>query len=139
MRCNMCDSWKKDFGDEMTTDEIRSILSQLPKMDFVRLSGGEHFLRGDLLDIAHATQATFKPIGLPTCQFNSTSIGNLRRKNFASIWFGNPVAKQRQWINNCPGCWTEREILPNEFYSADIAGWIRNYHNVNLPMSFQSV
>jgi molybdenum cofactor biosynthesis enzyme MoaA len=31
-------------------------------MDVVRLTGGEHFLQQDLLDITHAVQAVLKPI-----------------------------------------------------------------------------
>ena len=62
MRCIMCDSWKKDGTNDLTLDEIRSIFSKLPKMDVVRLTGGEHFLQQDLLDITHAMQAVLKPI-----------------------------------------------------------------------------
>jgi MoaA/NifB/PqqE/SkfB family radical SAM enzyme len=322
MRCIMCDSWKKDTSDDLPLDEIRSIFAKLPKMDFVRLTGGEPFLRRDLLDIAYAAQVVLKPIilhittngvltdrivqfcekrqkdahlyllvsldgvgkthnairgrsaaweravrtiealaprqkqlkiqlginqtivneegmrdyhllrdylkplgvqnnivfgynesatyhtdkeisieqesgrqfdsfgqfseeqlksfftavkedltkypfltrltkhyylkgiknrlmhqngypnpkcvalsshlrlmpdgSLPTCQFNSTSIGNLRYQDFESIWFGNTIARQRQWINNCPGCWAECEVLPNALYSGDLAGLVFN-------------
>jgi MoaA/NifB/PqqE/SkfB family radical SAM enzyme len=318
----MCDSWKKNANDDLTPYEIRSILRQLPQMDFVRLSGGEPFLRSDLLDIAHAVQSIVKPVGLhittngvltdrivkfceerrktirlyllvsldgigkthdairgrnnvwdrtirtiellasrrkqlrlqlsvnqtivndkgiedygrlrdflkplgiqnsivfgydesatyhendeisfrpdsaerfnsygryneallssffdvvqkdmatyplltrlakqyyikgiknrllhgmgspnpkcvalsshlrlmpdgslPTCQFDSTRIGDLRRQDFASVWFGKTFDRQRQWIKRCPGCWAECEILPNAFYSGDIAGLLRN-------------
>jgi MoaA/NifB/PqqE/SkfB family radical SAM enzyme len=58
----MCDSWKKKTSDELTLREIQSIFSHLPKMDFVRLSGGEPFLRRDLLDIVHEAQEVLKPI-----------------------------------------------------------------------------
>jgi MoaA/NifB/PqqE/SkfB family radical SAM enzyme len=331
LRCVMCDSWKKSATNDLTTDEIQSIFCQFPKMDFVRLSGGEPFLRGDLLDIAHMVQSILKPIGLhittngiltdriihfckerhkdthlyllvsldgvgnthnairgrsdawqhatrtiealaplqkqlrlhlginqtilnedglkdyhrlkeylkplgiqnnvvfgydesatyhtnnqisirqdatgqynsfgrfddeqlesffkavqkdlrhyprlmrlakyyylkgiknrllhnigfpnpkcvalnshlrlmpdgtiPTCQFNSTRIGNLRHQDLTSIWFGHTIAKQRQWVNQCPGCWAECEILPNALYSGDIEGLIRTQKSwrSNLP------
>jgi MoaA/NifB/PqqE/SkfB family radical SAM enzyme len=322
MRCIMCDSWKKNACDELALEEIRSIFSQLPKMDLVRLSGGEPFLRHDLLDIAHLVQNILQPISLhittngvltdriirfceerrkenplyllisldglsethnairgrtrawerafrtvealaprqkqlriqlginqtivnedgikeyrhlrdylrplgiqnnivfaydesatyhtdkeismryesegqfqsfgqfredqitsflglvqkdldnfpyltrlakryyikgirnrllhrtgypnpkcvalsshvrlmpdgslPTCQFNSTSIGNLRHQDFASLWFGHTIARQRQWVHSCSGCWAECEILPNALYSGDIKGILMN-------------
>ncbi|MGD8445738.1 MAG: radical SAM/SPASM domain-containing protein [Desulfobacterales bacterium] len=321
MRCIMCDSWKKDGTNDLMLDEIRSIFLKLPKMDVVRLTGGEPFLRQDLLAIAHAVQAILKPLSLhittngaltdriiefceqrrkdahlyllvsidgigdnhntirgrryvweratrtiealvprqkelrlqiginqtivnedgikdyhrlkdylkplgiqnsivfaynesatyhqdhqtvfrqntagqfnsfgsfgdeqlrlffaavqkdltdypypirlakqyylkgiknrllhktgfpnpkcvalsshmrlmpdgsmPTCQFNSTSIGNLLHQNFSSAWFGHAIAKQRKWVNSCTGCWAECEILPNALYTGDIAGLIR--------------
>ncbi len=32
---------------------------------------------------------------LPTCQFNSTIVGNLRRQEFNQIWFSDAIARQR--------------------------------------------
>lgn len=60
-RCIMCDSWKKDSPDDLTLEEIGGIFDQLPRMDAVRLSGGEPFVRRDMLDIAHMTQDKLKP------------------------------------------------------------------------------
>jgi MoaA/NifB/PqqE/SkfB family radical SAM enzyme len=61
---------------------------------------------------------------LPTCQFNTTVVGNLRYQKFDDIWYGRPIKRQRQWVNHCQGCWAECEILPNALYSGDIAGYI---------------
>ena len=60
-RCIMCDSWKMDSPDELQAEEIERIFSQLPAMDFVRLTGGEPFVRKDLLEIAHLAQQKLKP------------------------------------------------------------------------------
>ncbi len=57
---------------------------------------------------------------IPTCQFNSASVGNLRQQGFAAIWNGEKIAPMRQWVESCPGCWAECEILPNALYSADL-------------------
>jgi MoaA/NifB/PqqE/SkfB family radical SAM enzyme len=57
----MCDCWKKDSWHELKIDEISNILSQLPEMDIVRLSGGEPFLREDLLEITHIVQEKLNP------------------------------------------------------------------------------
>jgi MoaA/NifB/PqqE/SkfB family radical SAM enzyme len=61
---------------------------------------------------------------LPTCQFNTSVVGNLRHQKFEEIWHGSPVKLQRKWVNQCKGCWAECEILPNAIYSGDIAGYI---------------
>ena len=63
-RCIMCDSWRKPSPDDLTLEEIDRIFSQLPRMDAVRLSGGEPFVRKDLLDIAHRVQDKLKPLFL---------------------------------------------------------------------------
>ncbi len=63
-RCVMCDSWQKPSPDDLSLDEISNIFSQMPRMDGVRLSGGEPFVRRDLLDIAHLVQEKLQPLFL---------------------------------------------------------------------------
>ncbi|MCD6472401.1 radical SAM protein [Candidatus Aerophobetes bacterium] len=52
-RCKNCDIWKKPKGDEINTIQTRDILKQLAKNNVlhVSFSGGEPFLRKDLLDL----------------------------------------------------------------------------------------
>src|SRR5919199_6110088 len=47
LRCFMCDVWKKTDHDDMSPDEARAIFKQMPKLDTLRLTGGEPFLRRD--------------------------------------------------------------------------------------------
>ncbi len=61
-RCVMCDSWRKPSDDDLTTEETDRIFSQLPRMDVVRLTGGEPFLRKDLVDIAALAHAHLRPL-----------------------------------------------------------------------------
>jgi MoaA/NifB/PqqE/SkfB family radical SAM enzyme len=56
---------------------------------------------------------------VPTCQFNTESVGNLRHSKFKDVWFGSLIAKQRSWVSQCPGCWAECEVIPNAVYSGD--------------------
>jgi Fe-coproporphyrin III synthase len=63
-RCIMCDSWKLDDSGELTLDEIQRIFAQLPRMDAVRLTGGEPFVRKDLSDIAGLVQTMLRPLVL---------------------------------------------------------------------------
>lgn len=51
LRCFMCDVWKKTDHDDMSPDEAKSIFRQLPKLDTLRLTGGEPFLRRDFQDL----------------------------------------------------------------------------------------
>ncbi|MBL6763755.1 MAG: radical SAM protein [Verrucomicrobiae bacterium] len=57
---------------------------------------------------------------VPTCQFNSRKVGNLRRQSFEEIWHGTEIAGQRDWVARCPGCWAECEVLPNAVYTGDL-------------------
>lgn len=63
-RCIMCDSWRKPSPDDLTLPEVERIFRQLPQLDMVRLSGGEPFVRPDLLDLAHLAQVHLQPLRL---------------------------------------------------------------------------
>lgn len=54
---------------------------------------------------------------VPTCQFNSKTVGNLREKSFRELWFGKDAEQQWEWVKGCAGCWAECEVLPNALYS----------------------
>lgn len=60
-RCIMCDSWKIHDAVELSIDEIEKSFKQLPKMDAVRLSGGEPFVRKDLPQIATLAEEYLDP------------------------------------------------------------------------------
>ena len=57
---------------------------------------------------------------VPTCQFNTTSVGNLRHQKFKDLWANAIIQKQRDWVYKCPGCWAECEVLPNAIYTGDL-------------------
>lgn len=60
-RCNFCEIWKKKSGNELSAAEIKQIFKQLKKMDAVRITGGEPFLRTDLLEITDAINCYVNP------------------------------------------------------------------------------
>lgn len=54
-RCEMCGIWKKETDDlEMTPREVRSFFTQNPFFQWVTVTGGEIFLRKDILQIMSA-------------------------------------------------------------------------------------
>lgn len=57
---------------------------------------------------------------VPTCQFNSKTVGNLKRQAFAEVWKGVTAAEQRRWVRRCVGCWAECEVLPSAVYTLDL-------------------
>jgi radical SAM protein with 4Fe4S-binding SPASM domain len=50
-RCKTCNIWKKKTTNELTLNEIRRITENLGFVHWVRLTGGEPFLRQDYVDI----------------------------------------------------------------------------------------
>ncbi len=52
-RCIMCDIWKKEISTEMDSHEIEKVFKKINDVRIVRLTGGEPFLRKDLVDIAN--------------------------------------------------------------------------------------
>ena len=57
---------------------------------------------------------------VPVCQFNSRRVGNLRKQTFDEIWYGDAIAREREWVRKCPGCWAECEVLPSAIYTLDL-------------------
>lgn len=57
---------------------------------------------------------------VPTCQFNSNIVGNLKEMAFAELWRCAQIQSQRDWVRKCPGCWAECEVLPSAIYSLDL-------------------
>ncbi|HEX8795351.1 MAG TPA: radical SAM protein [Polyangiaceae bacterium] len=51
LRCEMCKTWTLDGGHELTLEEIRRVLSEVPKLAWLDLTGGEPFLRADVLEL----------------------------------------------------------------------------------------
>ncbi|MCI0684523.1 MAG: radical SAM protein [Gemmataceae bacterium] len=57
---------------------------------------------------------------VPVCQFNTERVGNLHRQSFEEVWH-NPAAKaSRDWVDACPGCWAECEVMPNALFTGDL-------------------
>lgn len=61
-RCIMCDSWKLSTKNDMSLDEIQRVFGQLPRMDAVRLTGGEPFVRTDFREIHDAAVKKLRPL-----------------------------------------------------------------------------
>ncbi|MGA7120526.1 MAG: radical SAM protein [Polyangiaceae bacterium] len=60
-RCKMCDSWRMKPGTELAPNDVAGVFSRLGRLDVVRLSGGEPFLREDLLEIAEVITQISRP------------------------------------------------------------------------------
>jgi MoaA/NifB/PqqE/SkfB family radical SAM enzyme len=74
----------------------------------------------------HSHLRLFPNGDVPTCQFNSHVIGNLRETPFEAVWNSVVAKSQRDWVRRCPGCWAECEVLPSAIYSGDlILDWFR--------------
>jgi MoaA/NifB/PqqE/SkfB family radical SAM enzyme len=63
-RCGMCDSWRLKPGRELAVADVRAVFKKLGRLDVVRLSGGEPFLREDFGAIAETVLATSDPLVL---------------------------------------------------------------------------
>lgn len=62
---------------------------------------------------------------VPTCQFNTKVVGNLRDQSFVAVWQSVRAAEQRRWVAACPGCWAECEVLPSAIYTGDLLRPVR--------------
>jgi MoaA/NifB/PqqE/SkfB family radical SAM enzyme len=60
-RCGMCDSWRMKPGPELTPDQVRYVFGKIGRLDVVRLTGGEPFLREDFAEIAGFVDEQSRP------------------------------------------------------------------------------
>jgi MoaA/NifB/PqqE/SkfB family radical SAM enzyme len=58
---------------------------------------------------------------VPVCQFNTETVGNLLTQSFDEVWGATATQKSRAWVDACPGCWAECEVVPSALYTGDIA------------------
>lgn len=57
---------------------------------------------------------------VPTCQFNSHVVGNLRLQSFREVWLGEKRREQHAWVQRCVGCWAGCEVQPSAAYTGDL-------------------
>jgi MoaA/NifB/PqqE/SkfB family radical SAM enzyme len=62
---------------------------------------------------------------VPVCQFNTGNVGNLSRQSFQAVWRSDDAVRERCWVDACPGCWAECEVVPNALYTGDFARALR--------------
>ncbi|OFX19560.1 MAG: hypothetical protein A2V77_10315 [Anaeromyxobacter sp. RBG_16_69_14] len=84
-------------------------------------------LRGDVSPsprppcVALRSHVRLLPDGsLPVCQFNGETVGRLGTESFDGIWRGARAAAARAWVDVCPGCWAECEVIPSAIYTGDM-------------------
>jgi len=57
---------------------------------------------------------------VPVCQFNTEKVGNLLRQSFDEVWQSAETKASRAWVDACPGCWAECEVMPNAIFTGDV-------------------
>lgn len=122
-----------EFSKEQISELLDEVESDLVNFSFAERVSKRYYIRGirnRLLGaggepnpkcVALTTHMRLFPNGdVPTCQFNSKTVGNLRRQSFNDVWFGKPCDALRDWVRACPGCWAECEVLPSAIYTGDL-------------------
>jgi MoaA/NifB/PqqE/SkfB family radical SAM enzyme len=70
LRCNMCSTWKTEPAHELTPDEVRRILGQMPGLLWLDVTGGEPFLRRDVAALFEAVLDATPALGVLHFQTN---------------------------------------------------------------------
>lgn len=58
--------------------------------------------------------------GVPVCQFNTEQVGNLLHQSLDEVWHSAAARSSRSWVDKCPGCWAECEVMPNALFTGDL-------------------
>lgn len=101
--------------------------------------GKRYYLRGLLARLEPSGRAVQRPrcVALrshvrvlpdgrvPVCQFNTEVVGDLRTQSFEELWRSKKTVASRAWVDACPGCWAECEVIPSAIYTGDIVRGLR--------------
>ena len=63
-RCEGCRIWEQPKGRELTPAEIERVLAAAPSLRWVNLTGGEPFLRNDMVDVVAAVRAALPKLAV---------------------------------------------------------------------------
>jgi MoaA/NifB/PqqE/SkfB family radical SAM enzyme len=61
LKCKSCSAWEKDGGDELNKDEIRRLFGKVKFLDILKITGGEPFIREDIISIIAAAKKIINP------------------------------------------------------------------------------
>jgi MoaA/NifB/PqqE/SkfB family radical SAM enzyme len=117
-------------------------LAESPSL--ARRIGKRYYLSGLLARLRGGGGASFRPrcVALrshvrllpdgrvPVCQFNTETVGDLTSESFEGMWRGRHATDARAWVDACPGCWAECEVIPSAIYTGDI---VRGASRRSLP------
>jgi MoaA/NifB/PqqE/SkfB family radical SAM enzyme len=121
-------------GADVTGFVEREIERIAASPSIARRVGKLYYLRGLLARLRGNSRAAYRPpcVALrshvrllpdgrvPVCQFNTETVGDLTRDSFESVWRGKRATEARAWVDACPGCWAECEVMPSAIYSGDL-------------------
>jgi MoaA/NifB/PqqE/SkfB family radical SAM enzyme len=107
-------------------EQIRSLPRRIGKRYYLRglraRLAGEPDPRPRPRCVALRSHLRLLPDGrVPVCQFNTETVGDLVAQSFEEVWRGTAAGKSRGWVDRCPGCWAECEVIPSAIYTGDIA------------------
>jgi MoaA/NifB/PqqE/SkfB family radical SAM enzyme len=57
---------------------------------------------------------------VPVCQFNTETVGSLLDTPLEQLWHSPATREARDWVDACPGCWAECEVVPSAIYTGDL-------------------
>ncbi len=114
---------------------VQRLLDRLPSIrDPILRLGKRYYLRGLLARLRHESAPRPHPKcvalrshlrilpdgSVPVCQFNTERVGDLREQRFDEVWHNAKARESRAWVDACPGCWAECEVMPSALYTGDL-------------------
>lgn len=99
---------------------------EIPAMRYAYHRGRTSMLPDRIRDAwrCAATCASCPTAASPCAQFNTERVGNLATDDLDSVWHGASARSARRWVDACPGCWAECEVIPSALYTADVRGLV---------------
>ena len=61
LKCKDCSAWSRVNGNELKKEEVIALLKKVKFLDIIKLTGGEPFIRNDIVDIIAAVKEIINP------------------------------------------------------------------------------
>jgi MoaA/NifB/PqqE/SkfB family radical SAM enzyme len=117
----------KEFTDQLIADSKNISDFKERMIDRYHLKGLQNRLTKGLKKpfprcVALTSHVRILPNGdIPVCFYNGKVVGNLHEQTFEDLWYHTEkMNKEREWVNNCSGCWQSCESAVSAVYTGDI-------------------
>ncbi len=113
-------------GEIVRTRSMKSVARGIAKRYYLRgllarLRRDREATRARPPCVALRSHVRLMPDGrVPVCQFNTQTVGDLSAESFRAVWHGTTATESRAWVDACPGCWAECEVMPSAIYTGDL-------------------
>lgn len=118
LRCRNCSVWKKVDPDELDEEEVESLLAKIKFLDIIKVTGGEPFIRDDIISLISAIRRIINPYMIQITTngtYTERILESIKRTHFPGLHLRislDGVGEVHDKIRGMEGCYNKvRETI----------------------------